>query len=229
MAPQSSFPSWSPDGLRIVFWAHADAATRGIYSQAADGSDSPAPLSDKLGTTNRGSSFTSDGRWFASTELVLPDPVRIVISERDGKRSFRVSGSGAQSNPRFSPNGRWLAYQSDESGRWEVYVQPFPSLDRKILISSDGGTEPVWSKDERQLFFRSEDRMMAVLIDQSPRLLAGRPQPLFDGLSRYMRDDEGASYAVAPDGRFIMIEANDAAQIRVVLNFAAELDRLLPR
>ena len=82
---------------------------------------------------------------------------------------------------RFSPDGRWLAYVSIESGRPEVYVQPYPGPGGKWQVSIDGGTEPVWSRNGRELFYRSGNRMMAVETTMQPSFSAGKPRMLFEG------------------------------------------------
>ena len=102
--------------------------------------------------------------------------------------------------PRLSPDGRWLAYTSNESGRSEVLVQSFPEPGGRTQISTSGGTEPVWSRDGRELFYLNGDAMMAVEIRTSPTFSAGTPRLLFEG--RYVRSPNGvASYDVSADGR----------------------------
>ncbi len=134
----------------------------------------------------------------------------------------------------LSPDDRWLAYVSNESGREEIYVRPFPDPGGKLQISTEGGTEPMWSRDGRELFYRIGDKMMAVAIATEPRLAPGSPTLLFEG--RYRSGSEGGNpatgYDVAPDGRFVMIRAEEGAggtqQINVVLNWFEELKRLVP-
>ena len=126
---------------------------------------------------------------------------------------------------RFSPDGKWVTYVSDETGAAEVYVRPFPDADRTIAISTAGGSEPVWSRDGRSLFYRRGDAMMVVDLTDGDELTAGVPRELFRG--RYLRTEWGAgnaSYDVAPDGRFLMIRrAADTTSrtIQVVLNWPA--------
>src|SRR5439155_27307752 len=91
-------------------------------------------------------------------------------------------------SPRFSPDGKWLAYVSDESGRDDVYVQPFPGPGPKWLVSTDGGIDPVWSRDGRELFYRKDDEMMAVSVAPKGEFAAGRPQRLFE--IRFDADDK---------------------------------------
>jgi len=131
----------------------------------------------------------------------------------------------------FSPDGRWLAYVSDESGRDKVYVQPYAASGEKQLISPEGGTEPQWSPDGRELFFRQGRQMMSVQVKQTEATLtAGRPQLLFEG--PYVMGNAGeVNYDISPEGqRFLMIKETEPApaQINVVLNWFEELKRLVP-
>ncbi len=138
-----------------------------------------------------------------------------------------------ESVPRFSPDGRWLAYISDESGRYEIYVQPYPGPGGKWQISTEGGTEPAWNPNGRELFYRSGDKMMAVDIATQPSFAASKPRVLFEG--RYEPTPATfPNYDVSRDGqRFLMLkpsEAGEAAptQINVVLNWFEELKRRVP-
>ena len=134
----------------------------------------------------------------------------------------------------LSPDDLWLAYVSNESGREEIYVRPFPGPGGKLQISTEGGAEPLWSRDGGELFYRIGDKMMAVAIATEPQLAPGRPTLLFEG--RYRSGASGGNpatgYDVAPDGRFVMIRAEESAgttqQINLVLNWFEELKRLVP-
>jgi Tol biopolymer transport system component len=129
--------------------------------------------------------------------------------------------------PRFSPDGRWLAYVSDEGGRNDVYVQPFPGPGAKWLVSTEGGIEPVWSRDGRELFYRHDDQMMVVAVAATPKgeFQASRPRPLFD--MRLDADDNGSNYDVSPDGTWFVVTRSDReappAQLQVVLNWFNEV------
>ncbi len=130
--------------------------------------------------------------------------------------------------PMLSPDGRWLAYTSNESGRFEVYVQPFPGAGARSRISRDGGTEPVWARNGKELFFRQGDSLMAVAMVNGaavsgPQLLVSAPT---------LRATTGGrpNYDVTTDGqRFVMIRLEpDGPRIQVVLNWADELRRRVP-
>ena len=134
--------------------------------------------------------------------------------------------------PVFSPDGRWLAYVSDESGRPEVYVRPFPGPGEKWTISAGGGIEPVWPRHGRQLFYRSGDAMMAVDVSTQPTFSAGKPRRLFE--KAYARSIAfWANYDVSADGkRLLMIKGDErgaaTSEISVVVNWFDELKERVP-
>jgi hypothetical protein len=134
----------------------------------------------------------------------------------------------------FSPDGRWLAYVSDESGRPEIYVQPYPGPGGKWQVSPEGGTEPAWNRNGRELFYRSGNKMMAVESTLQPSFAAGKPRVLFEGEYRSTAYPQlGTDYDVSADGqRFLMVKeterAQSTAQINVVLNWFEELKRRVP-
>jgi serine/threonine-protein kinase len=136
-------------------------------------------------------------------------------------------------SPMFSPDGRWFAYGSDETGREEVYLRPYPGVGGKRSISTDGGTEPLWAPNGRELFYRDGDKMMAVSIETDPELRVGSPEVLFE--ERFAithRADAPRNYDVSRDGqRFLMVQTVDEptpTQLNVVLNWFEELKRLVP-
>jgi hypothetical protein len=140
---------------------------------------------------------------------------------------------------KFSPDGHWLAYCSNESGKPQVYVQAFPGPGAKYQISNDGGTDPVWKRNGGELFYRNEDSMMAVAVSTAPNFKAGRPQEIWKGeYSHGMSSSCGqpgatsANYDVTSDGtRFLMVkdDAQKGAmsrQIVVALGWSGELGRI---
>jgi len=134
-------------------------------------------------------------------------------------------------NAAISPDGRWLAYISEETGDYEVYVQPYPNpAGSKWKITSSGGRDPVWSRDGRELFYQRDTTTFAVRITTEGSFSAEPAVALFDG--PYL-DASGRYYDVAPHGRFLMIKAGwlsagREAPLHVVLNWCAELERLVP-
>jgi eukaryotic-like serine/threonine-protein kinase len=179
-------------------------------------------------------SWSPDGQLLAFVELNPTTGYDIwVLRMSDRKAQPFLRTPFNESSPQFSPDGRWLAYLSDESGRYEVYVQPYPGPGGKWQISTDGGTEPVWNRNGRELFYRSGDKMMAVDIATQPSFVAGKPRMLFQG--QYTPNPGRLpQYDVSPDGqRFLMLKPTEQAgaaptQINVVLNWFEELKRRVP-
>ena len=133
----------------------------------------------------------------------------------------------------FSPDGHWLAYQSDESGRNEIYVSPFPDPGRKWQISTEGGHEPLWAPNGRELFYRNAGMMMAAAVVTKPTFAAAKPKLLFRG--DYVGGPFGfrADYDVSPDGKkFLMVKEAEhqqaASEINIVLNWSEELKGRVP-
>ena len=225
-------PVWTPDGKRIAFQSSKEGPFN-IYWQLADGSGGLERL-----TTSEyfqaPHSWSPDGQLLAFIELKPTTGADIwVLRMSDRKAQPFLRTRFSETSPRFSPDGRWLAYISDESGRYEIYVQPYPGPGGKWQISTEGGTEPVWNRNGRELFYRSGNKMMAVDIATQPGFAAGKPRMLFEG-----RYEPGpfpiANYDVSPDGRrFLMLKPSESAeaaptQITVVLNWFEELKQKVP-
>ena len=154
-----------------------------------------------------------------------------------------VSTANGEANGAFSPDGRWLAYQSNDSGTWDIYVRPVHDLERsaRFTVSTGGGTQPRWSRNGRELFYLSpQNEMMSVQVGSAEVWSAGKPIKLFDA-SGYYTTGNGANpyfnYDVAKDGRFLMIKPKgDPAReeavttnLNVVQHWFEELKRLVPR
>ena len=231
-ASNNLFPTWTPDGKRIAF-STAKEGPNNLFWQLADGSGGLERLttSEYLQGPN---SWSPDGQLLAFIE-VNPTTGRDIWVLRMGDRKAQpfLRTPFNETAPRFSPDGHWLAYVSDESGRDEIYVQPYPGPGGKWQISTDGGTEPVWNPNGRELFYRSGDKMMAVDIATQPGLTAGKPRMLFEG--PYMPTPlTFPDYDASPDGqRFLMLKPTEQAQsaptqINVVLNWFEELKQKVP-
>jgi serine/threonine-protein kinase len=227
--------TWRPDGKRVAFRNRNPSGENGIFWAPADGS---GPAEQLLATGGPATpvSWLPDGGallFYGAAEhagiWVLP----IQRSPTDSAPTPRAAVKGA-SNPQVSPDGRWLAYQSSESGIVQVYVQSFPGLIGKWQISTDGGDSPRWSRNGRELFYRHGQNMMAVDIETGDGFRAGTPKVLFEG--RYLGGPVGMQpaigYDVSPDGkRFLMIKAEsepNAGQLEVVENWFGELRRQVP-
>ena len=126
--------------------------------------------------------------------------------------------------PMFSPDGHWIAYASDESGQYEIYVRPYPGPGGKWQISTEGGEHQIWSRDSKELFYRNGRKWMSVAVSLKPEFIAEKPRLLFEG--PYVMIG-GQSYDVAPDGqRFLAlepIEQEPVTHLNVVLNWFEEV------
>jgi serine/threonine protein kinase len=224
-------PIWTPDGKHIVFWSDAMGEPANLFWQRADGSGGREQLR-KSNYLDAPFSFSADGELLSFVELKATGDEIWVLRMSDRKAQPFLSASGPDA-PEFSPDGRWLAYVSEESGRREVYVQPYPGPGGKYQISPEGGTEPVWNRNGRELFYRNGDKMMAVDIYTEPSFAAGKPRQLFEG-DYILNYFAGPYYDVSSDGqRFLMLKPVEHAQvapseINVVLNFFEQLKQKVP-
>ena len=227
-------PIWAPDGKHVTFLS-APSGAMDLYSIAADGSGAAEPLTTTSEKYRMPSSWSPDGRTLAFTEVDAATGFHIWLLSLEGDRKARpfLQTASDEGAPAFSPDGRRLAYQSDESGRSEIYVRPFPGPGGKIQISTEGGTQPMWARNGRELFYRNGDKMMVTSLETKPVFAAFKPKLLFEahyetGFSTLDRD-----YDVSPDGqRFLMIKGSEQesapTQLNVVLNWSDELRRLAP-
>jgi serine/threonine protein kinase/Tol biopolymer transport system component len=228
---------WTPDGKRIVFNStRTGHPAIPLLWRPADGG-SPAELFTEGKNHQQPKSWSADGKVMAITEGLDPETgIDIFIVKIDGDRKPEpfLNSRFNEVQPLFSPDGRWIAYVTDESGRDEVYVRPYPGPGDLIPISTDGGMEPVWSPDGKVLYYRdaSGNKMMAVSFITEPELRVGEPRLLFEG-KYYGGAPWGRNYDISPDGaRFIMItdesQSEKPTQINLILNWAEELKRLAP-
>jgi Tol biopolymer transport system component len=224
--------AWTPDGKRVAFQSNREGPLN-IFWQLADGSGGPERLTTSE-FVQAPSSWSPDGQLLTFLEVNSVTGLDIwVLRMSDRKAQPFLRTQFNETSPRFSPDGRWLAYLSDESGRYEVYVQPYPSPGGKWQISTDGGTEAVWSPNGREVFYRSGDKMMAVRITTQPSFSADKPQMLFAG--PYLASPFSfPNYDVSSDGqRFLMLKSSEQeksapTQINVVLNWFEELKQKVP-
>jgi eukaryotic-like serine/threonine-protein kinase len=233
----SHWPIWSPDGRRIGYRSGPMGKFK-LFQMPSDRSGPPEQLQTPT-TSASTESYDPTGRAIAYTDTTYGHPVKVMVASVDGSNQPQPLDDTrfAQGSPKFSPDGRWLAYCTNESGRPEVYVKRFPS-GAKIQISNDGGNDPVWRRDGRELFYRNGDRMMAVPVSAGDTFEGGRPQELWRGpYSHGMSSSCGApgltssNYDVTPDGsRFLMIQDEDdtttsSNTLVLVIGFAQALQR----
>jgi serine/threonine-protein kinase len=218
-------PQWSPDGRRLIHTVFDSASGYSVpVSRNADGSGDARPVGTVAGD-GWTSDWSRDGRHLAVYGGKVG--MNVGVLDLDSAHAFHpvTSLPTIARNARFSPDGRWLAYQSNETGRMQVYVISYPDLAEKRPVSTEGGTEPAWRPKGGELYYRNGPSMMAVTIRTAPTLVMGTPHELFRG--DFLDDEYGdRSFDVMPDGEhFMMFEADPAAapELRVIRNWAAEL------
>ncbi len=227
-------PVWTPDGQRIAFRSTRDAVDS-IYWQRADGTGNAQRLSEtKLGhwpsswhPSGKFLAFRETGRDTAQDIWVLPMERNEVSGWKPGQPKPLVTGRANEADAAFSPDGRWLAYQSDESGMNEVYVSPFPGPGSRWQVSTAGGLSPQWSRNGRELFFRTDDGkvMVATYSTQRDVFRADKPRVWFEG--------PALGFDVHPDGQRIAVmkppesaSSSKAGKFVLIVNFSEELRRL---
>jgi serine/threonine-protein kinase len=220
---------WSPDGERIVFSSDRDG-TFNLYSMLADGSGEATRLT-KSGNLQMPTSWSPDGRTLVLTELELSTgfDIRLLPMEPPGESRVLLRSSFNEVGGSFSPDGKWLAYVSDETGHNEVYLTRYPE-GGKWQISTDGGVEPVWAPGGLELLYRNGPWMLSVSLEPAPELRVSRPRLLFE-----MPFSEGEAaypnFDVTSSGEFVVIQSGFGAtttDLIVVLNWFRELEHLLP-
>jgi Tol biopolymer transport system component len=229
-------PVWSPDGGRIVFGSDrgGTAGINQIYVKASSGAGAEELLF-RSSETKFITDWSTDGR-FLLFEADTPDRATrdlwVLPLEGARKPLPYLTTAFNESLGRFSPDGRWVAYVSDETGRPEVYVQSFPASTGKWKVSSDGGSQPVWRRDGRELFYLSRNRQIhSVAVAPNPATFeAGSPRPLFS-MPAFFAAGTGSRFhydATADGQRFLVSRSWDSETgytVHVVVNWAAELEK----
>ncbi len=231
---------WTPDGRQIIFESGSTGMPN-VYKQAADGTGTVERLSTGA-TPQWPTSITPDGKWVAGFDLLpkaVPNIVFLPVTRPAGESPVeplaktRFKGAIAD----FSPDGRYLAYESDESGRNEVYVRPFPRVDNgRWQVSTAGGTRPVWARSSRELFYLdASNTLTAVPVRTSePTINIGTPAKMFD--TKYAEPNPSRHFDVSRDGqRFLMLKDSPAtdqnatpASMVVVEHWFEELKQRVP-
>jgi serine/threonine-protein kinase len=209
-------PTWTPDGGAVTYIVDPGNNNAVVYRKRADGSGAP----ERLYSSDRSVAealWSRDGKWLVLRTTL---PTRDIIAMQPGGDSTPIP---IVASPKFeeraatlSPDGRFIAYQSDESGRDEIYVRPFPRADDgRWQLSTAGGSEPLWGRDGREIFFRAASgEMMAVPVTITPSFSPRTPQVLFD-TKAYAKGASYRAYDVAPDDqRFVMLRSLDDAASR---------------
>jgi serine/threonine-protein kinase len=234
-------PAWFPDGRRLAFSSQRDGSPGNVFWQAADGTGA----AERLAEADRDlfpTSVSPDGSQIlvniatggATGAQAENDDIAVV--SREGRQTPLLATMFGERNAEVSPDGRWLAYESDESGREEVYVRPFPDVQAgRWQVSTGGGRQPVWARDGRELFYLvPPGRIMSAPIQPGASFVAGNPQLVVNG--PYVAPNAARTYDVSPNGeRFLMIKdaaASDKTSappsIIVVQGWFEELKRRVP-
>ncbi|HYK42718.1 MAG TPA: hypothetical protein VE007_10050 [Thermoanaerobaculia bacterium] len=225
--PDNVFPVWSPDGSRVVFASNRKGSDD-LYQKVSSGTGNDEEFLVQERRLLVPTDWSSDGRFvvYNVSDVKTKRGWDLgIYSVADKKSSAFLSTPSSEANGRFSPDVRWLAYTSDDSGRNEVYVQPFPATGGKWQISTAGGGQPVWNRNGKEIFYVSADnKLMVVDVKADPGFEAGTPRALFDVR---LKSGTGWKYDISPDGqRFlanIAVEEVKANLITLVLNWAAEI------
>jgi serine/threonine-protein kinase len=216
---------WSPDGKWLAFGSGFPVTN--LFRKRSDGSGSEERLTTSA-NSQMASSWTPDGHTLVFIEFDPISGADIWTVATDGDRAPRplIKTPFLERAPAISPDGKWMAYQSNESGRFEIYVVAFPQGDRKRQISTEGGFSPIWARNGRELFYQTGTALLATSIVTQPEFIAERPHEIFKG--RY----EG-TFDISPDDQhFLLLKSQtqeaSATQVNLGLNWFDELKRLLP-
>ncbi len=239
-------PRWTPDGKHIaytsrVFSSPEDENPRDhIFLKPADRSREAVQLTpDDTASLPLPDSFSPDGSvltFFSRSAGTGFDLWQLRLDGVDPyagklpKAEVLLQTRDSEAFARFSPDGEWIAYASTSSGRYEIYVMPYPPTGRSIQISTDGGIDPLWHPSEPRLFYRDGSRFFAVDVRLTPDFEAGRPRPLFEGP---FVNGPGDDYDISLDGAQFLTRYNPERfepnpTLRVITNFFDELRRRVP-
>jgi Tol biopolymer transport system component len=222
-------PLWTPDGEHLVYGT-TRGGSEGLVWKAANGSEA-------------GRVIVRDSGDYGAVPLDwLPDQDGIVFMRVGGRGGFDImtaaiggepepllAGPSAEGSLTFSPDGRWMAYASDQSGRYEVYVQPYPGPGGKWQLSTDGGKGPIWSHDGREIFYTHGERMMVVAVQTDQTFVPSKPREIFH-FDFFRNPGPWTDYTVTSDGRRFLMVRHPPDEIRQrQLNLVTDFGSRLPR
>jgi len=231
---ENNRPQWSLDGIRIAFRSLSSEGA-GVYCVTV-GASAPAELLAKdpsTGVPLLPNSWSYNRNLLACTvqDPKTQDDIWILPMKSDRKAQPFLTTQYHEHSPIFSPDGRWLAYVSNESGRSEIYLREYTDGGRKEMVSSDGGKNPVWSRDGKELYYVNGKRMMVVKITWEPNFEISTPELLFEWPEVILSGGNlGNNYDVSDDGRFLMVKRSDDIKVQLICvhNWFEELKRIAP-
>jgi len=229
-------PLWTPDGKRIVF-SRQHAGKNGIYWKSADGTGKEEPLlSSPVDALIFADSWADNGKTLVLEEIGASVNIGTLSIEGDRKWKPLLEEKYNESLAKISPDGRWLAYTSDQSGQMEIYVRPFPEVNAgQWQVSVGGGVLPLWSPDSRELFYVNGDTVMAASVKTDSAFSPETPKALFKGTYAFLFGFP--LWDISPDGkRFLMMKgaepsastATGPRRINIVVNWIDELKQRVP-
>ena len=231
-AGPDTYGHWTPDGDSVIFTSERNGPSN-VYRKAADGTGTTDRVteSDYVQAVN---AVTPDGTRVVTRNFVPDRGADIVVVTLDGDQVTEtlLSTEFNEENAAISPDGVWVAFESNESGQYEVYVRPFPDVESgRWQVSTAGGRYPVWAPDGGEVFFLQGTQLMAVPVQTDASFTSQTPEVLFE--APYFFGAPGRNYDVAPDGRFLMVKTSSqpgesAPDITVVLNWFEELKERVP-
>jgi serine/threonine-protein kinase len=220
---------WHTDGRRLIFSDLDAAGLRRTFVARVGSTDAPVLLETGYEGSEVPRSVSPDGAWIAVTRPTATTGRDLwIVPAKGGNGRPLVASNYAEDFAAFSPDGNWIAYTSNQSGRDEVYVRPWPAADQEYQVSTGGGTGAVWSGDSRRIIYADGRRIVAVDVTSAPgtsQFTVAPPQPLIHGRVPLQRV---GNYDLARDGRLVIVEASDARvdhDLRIVFNWIEELRR----
>ena len=223
----TGFTTWAPDGKHLAF-----RSREGMRWLEVEGGGRSQPIRGSSSVGDIPNSISPDGKTVVFTRQDAETSGDIyTVSLNDGSPPRPVVKTPAyEGGAQFSPDGRWLAYASNDSGQFQVYLRPYPGPERRVPVSTLGGSFPLWRRDGKELFYRNANKMMGVDVSVSAAELSlSTPRVLFD--QRYTFETSTiANYDISLDGkRFLMVKDEfGAGRLNIILNWFEELKRLAP-